>query len=82
MSLTNSSSHEQKTKKNVDTKVVDKFNSALRWVDINILPIIAIPVLCGLAAVGVMSKLDNLTDTAKLVISIAVAAFLGFKAHK
>jgi len=65
--------------KQTNSAVADAFRSTLRWVDVNLAPLFALPLLVGLAAKGVMSMLIHVNSTASLIIAIAIAAFLGLK---
>lgn len=59
--------------------LVTAFNSALAWIDVNLLPILCLAILCAFAVLGFASKLNNLSDTQKIVLSIAVVALLAVK---
>lgn len=75
------SKEEVETKK-VKTNVVDGFHGILKWVDLNIIPLIALPVLSILAADSIRSHITNVSDNTALLLGIAFAAMLAVKSHK
>lgn len=66
----------------VNNDLADKFQTILKWIDYNLLPIIAWPILLGFAAVGIYGYLGNVNSGWKVGLAIGIAAFIGFKAHK
>lgn len=60
---------------------VSAFNVSLRWIDINLLPIICLALLAGFAAIGFSTFLTHLTYTYKIGLSIAFVALLAVKTH-
>lgn len=61
--------------------VAEGFQALLRWVDVNILPLIALPALAILAADDIRSHLAHVTDGAALAIAICLAAILAVKSY-
>lgn len=66
----------------VNTNLADKFHSVLRWLDANILPLIALPALGALAADDIKTHLVRVTPQVALAIGIAFASLLAVKSHK
>lgn len=80
---TSSEKTEQKTPNTkVRTNVLDGFQAVLRWLDYNILPLIALPILAVLAADDIKGHLAHVSANAALAIGIAFAAILAVKSHK
>ena len=78
-----------KTKTNNTKKinVTQGIRTFVKWLDANVAPIIAIPVILGLAVKGALSLFsqvnpnqDALGKEAAMVYAIAIIAFLGIKA--
>lgn len=64
-----------------DSKIVDAFNALLRWFGLNIVPVMALPVLAVLAADDIKIHLTvtghtHLSNEFGLLVGIAVAALL------
>lgn len=68
--------------KKINTKVVDVFHNSLKWVDVNILPLIALPILGVLAADDISKHLKDVPQTAALAVGIGIAALLAVKTHR
>lgn len=72
---------DKKTPNKINTNVVDRFNTILAWVDGNILPVVALPVLAILAGDSIYSHLKDLPDQSALAVAIAIAAILAVKSR-
>jgi hypothetical protein len=59
--------------------VKNSIMTATRWVDNNVLPIVSLVALAGLAVKGLAIYLPMLSDRAQTVASIAVVAYLVVK---
>lgn len=71
----------QKTKPNVNTNLQDFFYAVLRWIQVNIVPIVALPILGILAADDIKIHLAVANSAHHsieygLLVGIAVAALL------
>jgi hypothetical protein len=61
--------------------LAERFQSVLRWIDYNILPLIALPALAVLAADDIRSHLAHVSTEVGLFTAIAIAAILAVKSH-
>lgn len=66
----------------VKSTIADGFHNGLKWIDVNILPLIALPVLATLAADDIKGHLTHVTPEVALGVGIAFAAILAVKSHK
>jgi len=64
------------------TTLVDAFYAILKWIDMNIIPIVALPILAIGFADSLKTHLTHMNHDQALVVAIAVAALLTVKAHK
>lgn len=77
----------QKPKVRVNTNGVDFMHVILKWVQVNVVPIIALPALAILAADDIKIHLvttdhNHLSNEFALLVGIAVAALLMVNSHK
>ena len=57
-----------------------KVQASLKWIDENILPLVAILALLSLAVKGAITYLPQMNYTAQVIVSIVAVALLGVKA--
>jgi hypothetical protein len=81
--MTNATNESNITKPSKQTSVwlVDAFNKSLQWIDANVAPIVALVLLCGLAAIGFSTFLEHLDLAWKIGFSIGLVAFLAVKTY-
>ena len=74
----------KKPEEGVSTKLITLTRDVAAWVDANILPMVAIGLMGGLAVLGAMTKLHDINDQGKLISSIILVSLLAVKAfgHK
>lgn len=68
-----------KKQDNKESRVKIVIKTIIRWVDNNVLPIVSLVALAGLAVKGLSVYLPMLSDKAQLVASIAVVSYLVVK---